>query len=94
MRKQIQSFKFECLKWPILAEMTAKSGIYFHFLCQQGGGEISPPVVLRGGGGSGPPLAETLVKPYIYITVFLNKLLFIFSEFLQTIIYPPSGRGP
>ena len=47
-----QNFKFECLKWPILAEMTAKSGIYFHFLCQQGG--ISPIVVLRGGGGGGP----------------------------------------
>ena len=29
---------FECLKWPILTEMTAKPGIYCHFLYQQGGG--------------------------------------------------------
>ena len=25
--------KFQCLKWPILTEMTAKYGIYLHFLC-------------------------------------------------------------
>ena len=47
----VQNFKFKCLKWPILAEMTAKSGIYFHF---------TPPVLLRGGGPDPPPLAETL----------------------------------
>ena len=45
---QHSSFKFVCLKWPISPEMTTKSGIYCHFLCQRGGGEISPPVVLRG----------------------------------------------
>ena len=33
--------------------MTAKSGIYFHFLCQKGG--YPPPVVLRGGLESPPP---------------------------------------
>ena len=54
MRKQLQSFKFECLKWPILAEMTAKSGIYFHFLCQQGGG-YPPCGAKRGGGFRTPP---------------------------------------
>ena len=52
MEKKIQSFEFECLKWPILAKMTRKSGIYFHFLCQQ--------VVLEG--GPEPPLAETLIS--------------------------------
>ena len=34
--KKKQSFQFKCLKWPILTEMTAKYGIYFYFLCQQG----------------------------------------------------------
>ena len=29
--KKIKSFKFECLKWPILTEMTAKSGVHFLF---------------------------------------------------------------
>ena len=29
--------KIECLKWAILAEIMAKSAIYSHFLCQQGG---------------------------------------------------------
>ena len=56
--KTNQSFKFECLKWPILAAMTAKSGIYFHFLSQQGGGggAITICVAERGGGGtSGNP---------------------------------------
>ena len=62
-RKQIQSFKFECLKWPILA----KSGINFHFLCQQGG-DI-PPVVLRG--GPNPPLAETL-EVSLWIIIYNN----------------------
>ena len=41
-RKKNQSFKFECFKWPILAEITAKSAIYSHFLCQQGGVYIPP----------------------------------------------------
>ena len=40
--------KNECLKWPILAEMT-KTGIYYHFHCQQR--EDIPPVVLRGWSG-------------------------------------------
>ena len=63
--KKSQSFKFECMKWPILAEITAKSAIYSHFLCQQGGGGISPPCgAERGGGSRPPPLAETLVIDY------------------------------
>ena len=57
--KKIQNFKFECLKWPILAGMTAKSGIYSHFLCQEGGD--MPTVVLRGETPPWTPLAETLV---------------------------------
>ena len=52
--KKNQSFKLECLKWPILAEMTAKQGKYFHFFCQQGG-DISP-VVLKGGSPGGNPV--------------------------------------
>ena len=52
--KKNQNFKFECLKWPILAEMTAKSGIYFNFLCQQGGG-YSPLWCLEGGPDPPPP---------------------------------------
>ena len=42
-RKEI-CFEFEWLKWPILAEM--KFGIYFRFLCQQGGISPLPPVLL------------------------------------------------
>ena len=53
-RKQNQSFKFECLKWPILAEITAKSAIYSHFLCQQVGG-ISTPLYGAEKGGPDPP---------------------------------------
>ena len=49
--KKIKSFKFACLKWPILVEITAKSGIFFHFHCQQGG-PGNPPVVQRGRPGS------------------------------------------
>ena len=46
-RKKIRVFKFWCLKWPILTEMTVKYWKYFIFFCQQGG--ISPPVALSGG---------------------------------------------
>ena len=35
--EKIQSFKFQCLTWPILTEMTPKYGIYIFFLYQQGG---------------------------------------------------------
>ena len=65
--KKIQSFQFKCSKWPILTEMTEKYGIYFYFLCQQGG--ISPPVVPSVGPDPLPPpppdpLAETLYTIY------------------------------
>ena len=58
-RKKLR--KFECLKWPFLTEMTAKPGIYCHFLCQQWGGGF-PPVVLRGRGVLTPP--PPLWKPW------------------------------
>ena len=51
----MQSFKFECLKWPILAEITAKSAIYSHFFCQQGG-DIPPCGPERGGPDPPGPL--------------------------------------
>ena len=47
-----KSFKFECLKWPFLAEITAKSEIYSHFLFQQGG---YPPCDPERGSGPPPP---------------------------------------
>ena len=52
--KKNQRFKFECLIWPFLAEITAKSGIYFHFLCQQGG---DIPLCGADRGGPDPPLS-------------------------------------
>ena len=58
-RKKYQSFKFECLKWPILIEMTAKSGIYCHFLCQQRG-DTPPPPCGAERGGLDPSLAGAL----------------------------------
>ena len=64
--KKIQIFKFWCLKWPILTEMTVKYGIYFSFLCQQGGGGIFPPVVLS---GRDRTLAETHTHISFPITV-------------------------
>ena len=68
-RKQIQSFEFECLKWPILAEITAKSAIYFYFhifsiYFLPNKGEDIPPVVLRG--GSGPPPPPLVGNPVIW----------------------------
>ena len=51
--KQIQSFKFECLKWPILAEITAKSAICSHFLYRKG---AYPTCGAERGGGFGSPL--------------------------------------
>ena len=62
-RKKNQSFKFECLKWPILAEITAESEIYSHFFCQQG--RDIPPVFLRR--GSGPPPPPPWRKPWFSI---------------------------
>ena len=82
-RKQIQSFKFDWLKWPILAEMTAKSGIYFHFLCQQ---------------GEGPSLAETPLyafhtHPHIK-SKFPNHINFIYlSGIYEEIIHQFSYVG-
>ena len=47
-----QVFKFWCLKWHILTEMTAKYGNILIFLANKGG--IHPPVVLSGGSGTPP----------------------------------------
>ena len=46
-----KSFKCYCLEWHTSTGMTAKYGIYFYFLCKQGG--ISPFGVEWVGGGSG-----------------------------------------
>ena len=48
--KKSKSFKFERSKMAY-TEMTAKSGIYLHLLCQQD----PDPVVLSGGSGPHPP---------------------------------------
>ena len=50
--------------------MTAKSGIYCHFLCEPGG--ISLPVVLRGGGGLTPPPPRPLAETLLYFIVLLD----------------------
>ena len=57
---KFKSFKFWCLKWPILTEMTVKYRKYFYFSCQQGG-DI-PPCGAEWGVRTPPPppLAETL----------------------------------
>ena len=61
--KKIRVFKFWCLKWSILTEITVKYGKYFNFFCQQGGG-YPPPCGAEWGVRTPPdpppPLAGTL----------------------------------
>ena len=65
----IRVFKFRCLKWPILSEMTVKYAKYFIFSCQQGifscqqgGGGYLP---CGGGGGCGNPGVSATLHPFI-----------------------------
>ena len=44
-----KSKNFECLKWPILTEMTAKPGIYCHFSLPTRRGGYPPCGAERGG---------------------------------------------
>ena len=52
-RKKSRVFKFWCLKWPILTEMTVKYGKYFNFSCRQVGD--NPPCGAEWESGPLPP---------------------------------------
>ena len=72
-RKFFKSFfKFECLKWSILAEITAKSAIYSHFSAN------IPPVVLR----APPPRRKPCIlhRPYQFLIHNANKLVATISH--------------
>ena len=89
-RKKIRVFKFWCLTWPILTEMTVKNGKYFYFSCQQAGVNPPPPVVLSGGIRTppGPPLAETLIH---IILKHIQNVIILFPNISLLCFKLPSG---
>ena len=87
-----------CLKWHILTEMTVKYGIYFYFLCQQGG-DI-PPVVLSGGvrtpptPGGNPALTYGFPKKILEIIWVAHVLIGSVGNQRQTnIFFRPKGQS-
>ena len=79
----------QCLKWPILTEITAKYGTYFYLLYQQGGGGY-PPLGAELGTKPPPPPRR---KPCVFVSYmkFKAKCLTSLRIYVGYVILTLSG---
>ena len=77
--KKIKSFKFKCLKLPILTEMTAISKIYFYFFSQQEG-NTPPPCGAERWCSDPPPLPHSDRNPACKYNVYIVEIKYRILE--------------